>query len=333
MTDSGRLSADALRRRVASRLADAGIDSAAADAAELVAQLLGVDPGRLLLIDSVSDEQRERIEAAVARRVQRVPLQHITSRAYFAGLELEVGPGVFIPRPETELLVEWALARIAEVRAGGATGINTAGGATGINTASGATEIRVVDLCSGSGALALAIAWHARQVGGARVRVTAVELSPTAGEYLQRNIDAIGLGADVAAVRADVTDIDAMRSILAKADVVVSNPPYVPERSEVSPEVAHDPPEAVFSGDSGMDLIDRLAPILAEVLASGVPVAIEHDDTTADRVRARLEDTGCFDQVRSHRDLADRPRFVSAVRRRGSGSAASASDCVEGWNA
>ena len=324
MTDSGRLSADALRRRVASRLADAGIDSAAADAAELVAQLLGVDPGRLLLIDSVSDEQRERIEAAVARRVQRVPLQHITSRAYFAGLELEVGPGVFIPRPETELLVEWALARIAEVRAGGA---------TGINTASGATEIRVVDLCSGSGALALAIAWHARQVGGARVRVTAVELSPTAGEYLQRNIDAIGLGADVAAVRADVTDIDAMRSILAKADVVVSNPPYVPERSEVSPEVAHDPPEAVFSGDSGMDLIDRLAPILAEVLASGVPVAIEHDDTTADRVRARLEDTGCFDQVRSHRDLADRPRFVSAVRRRGSGSAASASDCVEGWNA
>lgn len=324
MTDSGRLSADALRRRVASRLADAGIDSAAADAAELVAQLLGVDPGRLLLIDSVSDEQRERIEAAVARRVQRVPLQHITSRAYFAGLELEVGPGVFIPRPETELLVEWALARIAEVRAGGA---------TGINTASGATEIRVVDLCSGSGALALAIAWHARQVGGARVRVTAVELSPTAGEYLQRNIDAIGLGADVAAVRADVTDIDAMRSILAKADVVVSNPPYVPERSEVSPEVAHDPPEAVFSGDSGMDLIDRLAPILAEVLVSGVPVAIEHDDTTADRVRARLEDTGCFDQVRSHRDLADRPRFVSAVRRRGSGSAASASDCVEGWNA
>lgn len=324
MTDSGRHSADALRRRVASRLADAGIDSAAADAAELVAQLLGVDPGRLLLIDSVSDEQRERIEAAVARRVQRVPLQHITSRAYFAGLELEVGPGVFIPRPETELLVEWALARIAEVRAGGA---------TGINTASGATEIRVVDLCSGSGALALAIAWHARQVGGARVRVTAVELSPTAGEYLQRNIDVIGLGADVAAVRADVTDIDAMRSILAKADVVVSNPPYVPERSEVSPEVAHDPPEAVFSGDSGMDLIDRLAPILAEVLVSGVPVAIEHDDTTADRVRARLEDTGCFDQVRSHRDLADRPRFVSAVRRRGSGSAASASDCVEGWNA
>lgn len=320
MTASRDLSADGLRRQVAARLAAAGIDSAGADAAELVAQLLGVDPGRLLLIDSVTADQRARVEAAVARREQRVPLQHITSRAHFAGLELEVGPGVFIPRPETELLVEWALARIADLRA------------------AGATEIGVVDLCSGSGALALAIAWHARRIGAGqrapgRIRVTAVELSAAAGEYLQRNIDALALGEHVRLVCADVTDIDAVRPLLVDADIVVSNPPYVPARSEVSPEVAHDPPEAVFSGESGMDLIDRLAPILADVLAPGVPVAIEHDDTTAARVCARLESTGRMDQVQSHRDLAQRPRFVSAVRRRGSGSAGSTGDCVEGWNA
>ena len=315
---TSRISADELRRSVARRLADAGLDSAGAEATELVAQILGVEPGRLLLVDEVADADVARIGDAVARRVRREPLQHITSRAHFAGLELEVGPGVFIPRPETELIVEWALTRIAE-------------------TSSTRTDpLTVVDLCSGSGALALAIAHHAPRT----TRVIAVELSATAGEYLQRNIDALRLADRVRLVRGDVTDADTVGPILRDADLVVSNPPYVPAQSEVSPEVAYDPPEAVFSGDSGMDLIDALAPLLARHLPPGVAVAIEHDDTTAEAVCAALTDTGEFDRVRSHLDLARRPRFVSAVRRddrlghgRDSGSAASGADCVEGWKA
>lgn len=304
------LTADELRRRVTKRLSDAGLESAGAEAAELVAQILGVEPGRLLLVDAVTDVDAARIDDAVARRVRREPLQHITARAHFAGVDLEVGPGVFIPRPETELLVEWALARI------------------GTLASTRTAPLTVVDLCAGSGALALAIAQHAP-----RTRVIAVELSSDAGEYLRRNIDALGLAARVRPVRADVTDAAAVGAILQAADLIVSNPPYVPARSEVSPEVAYDPPEAVFSGDSGMDLIAALAPVLARHLTPGAAIAIEHDDSTAEQVCAALSGTAAFDQVRSHLDLARRPRFVTAVRRRDRGSAASRTDRVEGWKA
>ncbi|KJR08003.1 peptide chain release factor N(5)-glutamine methyltransferase [Gordonia sihwensis] len=302
-------SADALRRWAAVRLAEAGIDSAGAEAAELVAQMLGVDPGRLLLVDEVPAELRSRVVAAVEQRRSRVPLQHITSRAFFAGLELTVGPGVFIPRPETELIAEWALDRIAELRE------------------SAGDPIRVVDLCSGSGALALAIS-----AGAPDATVTAVERSERALSYLRRNVEATGLTDRVAVVRADVTDVAAVAPLLASAHVVVSNPPYVPSGAEVSPEVAHDPPEAVFSGDSGMDLIDELAPILASALRVGAVVAVEHDDTTADRVRDALTATGGFAAVRTHDDLAGRPRFVTAVRAAVGDPARSGTDGVEGWN-
>ncbi|MBM7366591.1 peptide chain release factor N(5)-glutamine methyltransferase [Gordonia hydrophobica] len=301
--------ADDLRRSVLRRLSDAGVASPGVDAADIVAHVLGVEPGRLLLIDEVSAADRARVEEATARRVRRVPLQHITGLAYFAGLELTVGPGVFIPRPETELLVEWAVSRIAEIRR------------------SGRDRVSVVDLCSGSGALALAIATSAPST-----TAVAVEVSATAGEYLQGNIDRLGLANRVRLLHADATDPDVVGPLLANADVVVSNPPYVPASAEVSPEVVHDPPTAVFSGDTGMDLIDALAPVLATHLRPGVPVAIEHDDTTAPRVCDALMRTGGFEQVQSHRDLAGRPRFVSAVRRPGRGSAASPDDCVEGWD-
>ncbi|EGD56690.1 peptide chain release factor N(5)-glutamine methyltransferase [Gordonia neofelifaecis] len=305
-----RRSADAVRRAAAQRLTEAGIDSAAAEAGELVAQVLGVEPGRLLLIDDVSDADRSRIDDAVSRRVQRVPLQHITSRAHFAGVELTVGPGVFVPRPETELIVEWAVAEIAELRR------------TGI------APIRVVDLCSGSGALAVAIAAHAPDV-----QVTAVELAETASEYLRRNVHDLGLAGRVSVVRADVTDATAMSPILTGAHVVVSNPPYVPAQAAVSPEVAHDPPEAVFSGDSGMELIDALVPILAAALSPAAVVAIEHDDTTSEAVCDALARAGGFADVRPRRDLAGRPRFVTAVHRAVDDPARSAGDGVEGWNA
>ncbi|MGB3301377.1 MAG: peptide chain release factor N(5)-glutamine methyltransferase [Gordonia sp. (in: high G+C Gram-positive bacteria)] len=294
MIDGERLSADALRRATAARLAAAGVESAGADAAELIAQLLEVEPGRLLLIDDVTAEQRERIEAAVQRRLQRIPLQHITTRAFFAGLALTVGPGVFVPRPETELIVEWAVKQLQRMRQGSAT----------------PGPIRVVDLCAGSGALGLAIARLVPET-----EVISVELSDTAADYLQRNIDELGLAARVRLVRADVSDAATMAPLLADADLVVSNPPYVPAAAEVSPEVAHDPPEAVFSGDTGMDLIRAMAPILAGALRPGTPVAIEHDDTTAQQVCDTLVATRRFAEVVAHDDLAGRPRFVTAVHR------------------
>ncbi len=279
-------SADALRRRGATALADAGVESPAHDAAELLAHVLDVDPGRLLLIDDVDDVGQRAFADAVRRRSAREPLQHITGHAYFAGLDLAVGPGVFVPRPETELIVEWAA--------------NVIGG----------RSARVADLCSGSGALALGVALHAPSAV-----VTAVERSDEAYRYLERNIRGCGLDGRVTAVQGDVTDAAAMAAVLGTCDVIVANPPYVPAASPVSPEVAHDPYDAVFSGDTGMDVITAMIPVVAAALAGGGAFAVEHDDDTSDAVVAALQADRRFERVHAHADLAGRPRFVTAFRR------------------
>ena len=279
-------SADALRRRAAAELTAAGVESAAHDAAELLAHVLAVEPGRLLLIDDVDGEEQDRFAEAVRRRVGREPLQHITGTAHFAGLELSVGPGVFVPRPETELIVEWAARVVA-----------------------GRTAV-VADLCSGSGALALGIAVHSPNA-----QVVAVERSPEALGYLRRNIAGAGLERRVTAVQADVTDAAAMQNALGVCNVVVSNPPYVPSASPVSPEVAHDPYDAVFSGDTGMDVISAMIPIVADTLVGGGAFAVEHDDETAHAVVAALRADGRFFSIEAHSDLTGRPRFVTAFRR------------------
>jgi release factor glutamine methyltransferase len=278
-------SADALRRRAAADLTAAGVESAAHDAAELLSHVLAVEPGRLLLIDDVDADQEERFAEAVRRRSRREPLQHITGTAHFAGLELAVGPGVFVPRPETELIVEWA-ARVI----------------------SGRTAV-VADLCSGSGALALGIAVHSPNT-----QVVAVERSSAAFDYLRRNIAAAALQERVTPVQGDVTDAAAMREALGVCDVIVSNPPYVPSESPVSPEVAHDPYDAVFSGTTGMDVISAMIPIVADALVGGGAFAVEHDDETSDAVVAALRADGRFSSIEAHADLAGRQRFVTAIR-------------------
>nr|WP_221247284.1 peptide chain release factor N(5)-glutamine methyltransferase [Gordonia humi] len=269
-----------MRRTGARRLADAGVDAAAHDAAELLAHVLGVEPGRLLLIDHVASTDADRYDEALARRAAREPLQHITGTAYFAGRELAVGPGVFVPRPETELIVEWAMRNRPDRR-------------------------RVADLCSGSGALALALA---DRLPGADV--VAVEKSEVALEYLRRNAADSG----VHVVRGDVTDPSVMSVALGDRDLIVSNPPYVPAASPVSAEVRHDPADAVFSGETGMDVIDAMVPIVADALIPGGLFAVEHDDETADAVVATLVTDGRFIDVTAHQDLAGRPRFVTARR-------------------
>ncbi|MFC0313475.1 peptide chain release factor N(5)-glutamine methyltransferase [Gordonia phosphorivorans] len=291
MTTPSGVSATALRAGGAARLAAAGIDSAAADASWLLAHVLQVEPGRLILADDPTAAQRAEYDALIARRAERIPLQHLTAQASFAGVELAVGPGVFVPRPETELLVEWAVRACADAAEGG-------------------RAVRVVDLCSGSGALALAIA-----VAVPAAQVVAVERSAAALEYLRGNVAAQpeAVAERVRVIAGDVTD-PAVWAALPAADVIVCNPPYVPAAAPVSPEVEHDPAEAVFSGESGMDLIVELVPLLAQGLRPGGVVAVEHDDTTAAQTIDAFAAADRFTEIVGQRDLTGRPRYVTARR-------------------
>ncbi|GAA1481872.1 peptide chain release factor N(5)-glutamine methyltransferase [Gordonia sinesedis] len=290
-----------MTRRVADEMAaavttltDAGVASPRADAEWLLAAVLGVDRGRLLVADDLDDDTAARYRAAVARRATREPLQHITGTAAFGSVDLAVGPGVFVPRPETELLLQWALDRIETT----------------------APSTRIADLCSGSGALAIALA---DAVPGADVY--AVENSAAALEWLRRNAaDARRAdGTDPSAIEvvaADVTDLAAMTAAIppGSIDIVVSNPPYVPVAAPVDPEVRADPSVAVFGGDDGLSVIAPMVPVIARLLRPGGWVGIEHDDTTADLVIGLLARSGTFADVTPHTDLAGRPRFVTARR-------------------
>ncbi|GAB4047299.1 peptide chain release factor N(5)-glutamine methyltransferase [Catellatospora paridis] len=262
-------------RAAAARLAAAGIDSPRVEAELLAAHVLGVVRGRLLLIDDVTEPQAEALVELVRRRAERVPLQHLTGTAPFLDRELLVGPGVFIPRPETELLARW-----------------------GIESLRGVAEPVALDLCSGSGALAVALA-DARP----DATVYAVERSDDALPWLRRNV----AGTQVEVIPGDVRDV----ALPTPADLVLCNPPYVPLSVAVPPEVVHDPAEAVFSGEHGLDLIPVIIARAAEVLRDGGRLGIEHDDTHTEAMAALL--TG-WHAVTTHPDLAGRPRFTTALK-------------------
>ncbi|WP_019200305.1 peptide chain release factor N(5)-glutamine methyltransferase [Tsukamurella sp. 1534] len=262
----------------AARLAEAGVPSPRADAELLLAHVLDVDRGRLVLADDATGDQEAAYGALVARRAAREPLQHILGHADFGTLRLAVGPGVFVPRPETELLAAWA----ASVARPGA---------------------RIVDLCAGSGALGL---YLAATVPGARVAL--VERDPRALEYLRRNAPST-----VTVLAADVRDPALPGLIgdeLGGADLVVSNPPYVPDGAPLDAEAAADPHDALFSGPDGLDLLRDLAPLAARLLASGGHVGMEHDDANGAGAAELLRRAG-FAAVTEHRDLAGRPRYVT----------------------
>jgi release factor glutamine methyltransferase len=281
-------------RSAAIRLAESGIDTPRRDAEWLLAHVLGVDVGRLVMVDGIDEPGLGAFRDAVEQRAQRIPLQHIVGTAAFGPVDLAVGPGVFIPRPETEYLLEWAVGHL--------------GSTPGPHV--------VTDLCSGSGALAIAIATMVPET-----RVLAVEADGAALQWLRRNAaDArCAPGSRVEVADADVTDATQMAGLVGSASVslVVANPPYVPLDAEVGPEVAHDPARAVFGGVDGMSVIVPMVPVIAEMLEPGGLVGIEHDDTTAAPVTECLRATGSFEDVTPRRDLAGRPRFVTARRTRG----------------
>lgn len=274
-----------LRRAIdsaAAILAGAGIDSARTDAELLAAHVVGVERGRLVTIDPPGPDFYEHYDQVIARRSQRVPLQHLTGTAAFGSVQLRVGPGVFIPRPETEALLEWALAQ--PLPAGPV----------------------IVDLCTGSGALAIAMA-----AARPDARVIAVDDDPTALEYARRNADA----APVELVSADVTVPELLPELDGTVDLVVSNPPYIPAGAELEPEVAqHDPAHALFGGPDGMAVIGPIVGHAGRWLRPGGWLAIEHDDTTSQQTVETISRTGLFTAITARRDLAGRPRFVTARR-------------------
>lgn len=275
--------ARALLAAAAVRLHDAGVGSPRVDAELLLAHCLGTDRSRLVAVDVVPTDTEARFAVALARRARREPLQHIVGHAPFRRIELAVGPGVFVPRPESELLVD---AVLPTLRASGAP--------------------LAVDLCAGSGALALAVADEVPGSAG-----YAVECSPTALDWLRGN----AAGTSVEVVEGSVRDPDLLAGVRARADAVLCNPPYVPMAVNVEPEVRADPAEAVFAGVDGLELMPAVLARAAELLRAGGVVALEHDDTHGGSLPHLLAVHGAWREIVEHRDLAGLPRYVTALRR------------------
>lgn len=288
----------------AARLARAGVDTARHDAKLLLAEATGrslSDVDKAVLMDDAfsqfapSPEARGEFESMLGRRESREPLQHIVGHAPFRYLDLEVGPGVFVPRPETELVVQEAIDWI---------------------TAHGLYSPRVVDLCAGSGAIGLAIA---TEVPGAQV--WAVELDTQAAQWTRRNMHKVGerfpdLVANYHLEVADATCPVTLATLDGTADVVISNPPYIPLTNvPQQPEVRDfDPETALYGGSAdGMMIPERIIVRAAALVRKGGLFVMEHDITQGDRTVAFARANG-FDEARTHADLTGRPRYLVAGR-------------------
>jgi release factor glutamine methyltransferase len=268
----------------AAALADAGVGSPRTDAEELAAYAAGTSRGGLAILDDVDDEFCCRYADLVAARSRRIPLQHIVGAAPLGPVTVEVGPGVFIPRPETECLLEWASAQPLPPRP------------------------VIVDLCTGSAALALALSkfWP-------DARIIAVDDSDDALAYARRNV----ADTPIELLRADVTDLELLPELNGHVDLLVANPPYIPDRATLEPEVAqHDPPHALFGGPDGMYVISAIVALAGRWLRPGGRCAVEHDDTTSAATVEAFTAARHFTDVRANSDLTGRPRFVTAIRER-----------------
>nr|WP_275436498.1 peptide chain release factor N(5)-glutamine methyltransferase [Corynebacterium kefirresidentii] len=266
-------------RRGVQRLRAAGVPSPEWDARIIAAHLIHCGHMDIPLDQAPMPGFDMAYDTLLRRRESREPLQYVLGSAWFGPLELKVGPGVFIPRPETEVLADWA-----------------------VRNADGP---RLVDLCTGTGALALYLHHYLPEA-----QVRAVELADAALAYTTANTR----GSGVEVIQADATDATTLAEWNGTVDLIVTNPPYVPETTDLDPEVYHDPHDAVFAGADGMGVITGLIPTLARLLRPGGKVAIEHDDSTSEAVQAALTRHGGFEKISPLQDMTGTPRFVTAVR-------------------
>ena len=279
-----------------SEFAEAGIADPAVDAELLLGHVLGVSRGRVqalaIMGDRLSAAHAERLRELAELRADRVPLQHLTGRAPFRSLELRVGPGVFVPRPETEGVAQF--------------GIDALGVAD-------SDELLAVDLCTGSGAIALALA---TEVPGAKV--WAVEKSAEAHAWAAENVAAHGAGR-VELVHGDLADFVPGRlapaELAGRTHVVISNPPYVPDA--MVPRDAevrdHDPDLALYGGSDGLDVIRIISGVAAELLTRGGSLVLEHAEGQGAAIRRLLERDG-WRSCETHPDLTGRDRTTTALK-------------------
>ncbi|MFB9069782.1 peptide chain release factor N(5)-glutamine methyltransferase [Citricoccus parietis] len=285
---------ESLLRSSTELLAAAGVDSPRADAELLAAHVLGVSRGEVVAW-AIAGRRLDPLQSVDLRRLSisratRTPLQYLTGTTTFRSVELQVGHGVFLPRPETELVAGAAIDAARAVRPG-------PGEQDG--------HPLVVDLCTGSGAIAAAVA---TEVPGAMVH--AVEADPEAAWWAAANLDPRGVALHVGDAATALPDLDG------RADVVVSNPPYVPDgRIPTQAEARRDPGLALYGGGAdGMRLPTVVAATAARLLRPGGTLVMEHDDTQGELVAGLLRRGGLFSDVQTQEDLNGRPRYTIAAR-------------------
>jgi len=275
----------AVRQAAIAALASAGVPSPGVDADLLLCHVLGISRSELKLRELRGDvfqgDQREQFTALVAARRTRIPLQHLTGVAHFRYLELKVGPGVFTPRPETETVVQLGLDFVAAHR---------------IDAPS------CIDLCSGSGAIAAALA---SELPGSRV--WAVELSAEAIGYTRANC----LPHQVTVLHQDATSLPG--EFDGSMDLVISNPPYIPPNAiPREAEVRdHDPDMALYGlGEDGLQIPRAISAQAMKLLRPGGYFVMEHAEVQQDSAAAMLREAG-FERVAGHKDLTGRARATS----------------------
>lgn len=280
----------AVRDRALSQLSHAGVPDPQVDVELLLGHALGMSRGEVqakIAVDAmVSDAEAANCDALVARRATREPLQHITGVAPFRSLELAVGPGVFVPRPETELVAQFAIDALRE--------------------AAQPAPI-AVDLGTGSGAIAIAMATEVPHA-----RIFATELSVDAHAWAARNVAASG-ASNLELRCGDLAD--AFTELNGTVAVVISNPPYIPaEAIPRDPEVRlHDPALALYGGTDGLDVVRILSHTARRLLYVGGTLVIEHGELQGSEIRALLAHDG-WRVPATHPDLLGRDRATLALR-------------------
>lgn len=287
MSQSG---VDAALDRATGILESAGVPNARVDAELLIGHVLGLSRGgvqsKAATGSGLSSEHRVEIAELVERRAAREPLQHITGRAAFRHLELAVGPGVFVPRPETEFVAQFAIDALQAVASPSPIG---------------------VDLGTGSGAIALAMATEVPHA-----TVYGVEVSPRAFVWTKQNFRTVGAD-NATAIFIDLAE--ALPQLDGTVDVVISNPPYIPVGAiPRDPEVRlFDPEIALYGGEDGLDVVRQVSATARRLLHPGGALVLEHGELQAAQIAALLTADG-WSAVAHHRDLLGRDRATTALR-------------------